>query len=107
MAKKRPVPRSRYRVELTDDADAELSALLVRFRRQIVRKLRTLEDNPRPPQAKRLTNEDHLYRLRSGDYRILYQVGDAVLLVLVVRVGNRRDVYRRLPPPRPTDEAGP
>ena len=90
-----------YRVELTEEADAELSALPRKIQGQIVRKLRTLKDNPRRPQAKRLTNEDHLFRLRSGDYRILYQVGDEVLLVLVVRVGNRRDVYRRVPPPRP------
>lgn len=89
-----------HRVELTAKADAELSALPAKVQRQVIGKLRILRDNPRPPQAKRLEGVDHLYRLRSGDYRILYQVQDEVLLVLVVRIGHRSDVYRRLPPPR-------
>ena len=89
-----------YRVVLTEEADAELSALPRKIQRQIVNKLRTLENNPRPPKAKRLTDDDHLYSLRSGHYRILYQVGDEFLLVLVVRVGHRRDVYVRVPPRR-------
>lgn len=96
-----------YRVELTEEADDELGALELRFQRQIARKLRTLADTPRPPQAKRLEEADHLYRLRSGVYRILYQVGDEILLVLVVRIGHRSAVYRRLPGRRPMDEEPP
>jgi mRNA interferase RelE/StbE len=86
-----------YRVDLTEEADAELAALPKKVQRQIARKLRTLANNPRPPLAKRLEGVEHLYRLRSGDYRILYQIGDQVFSVLVVRIGHRQDVYRRLP----------
>ncbi len=52
-----------------------------------------LADDPHPPQSKRLTNDER-YRLRVGDYRILYTVENAVLVVTVVKVGRRRDVYR-------------
>ena len=50
-------------------------------------------DDPRPPQAKRLSGREQ-YRLRQGDYRILYTIQDDVLVVTVVEVGNRKDIYR-------------
>jgi mRNA interferase RelE/StbE len=50
--------------------------------------------DPRPPGVVKLTGEDRLYRVRSGDYRIIYQVEDERLLILVVKVGHRREVYR-------------
>ena len=54
----------------------------------------TLADNPRSMGAERLSGEEK-YRIRQGDYRILYQILDAQLIVTVVRIGNRREVYRR------------
>ena len=50
--------------------------------------------DPRPPGVVKLTGEDRLYRMRGGDYRVIYQVQDERLLVLVVKVGHRREVYR-------------
>ena len=55
-----------------------------------------LANDPRPSGCRKLSGEDELYRIRVGDYRVLYAVRDQVLVVLVVRVGNRRDVYRKL-----------
>jgi mRNA interferase RelE/StbE len=52
--------------------------------------------DPRPPGAKKLADSDKLYRIRSGNYRIVYQVEDEILLVLVVKIGDRKDVYRNL-----------
>ena len=52
-----------------------------------------LADDPHPPQSKRLTNDER-YRLRVGNYRILYVIENSVLVVTVVKVGHRRDVYR-------------
>ena len=60
----------------------------------MVVKIRALADNPRPPGCEKLSGEDK-YRLRQGDYRILYEIVDADVIVVVVRIGNRRDVYRR------------
>lgn len=50
--------------------------------------------NPRPRGVKKLEGERELYRLRSGDYRIIYRVEDRVLLVLVIAIGHRREIYR-------------
>jgi mRNA interferase RelE/StbE len=49
---------------------------------------------PRPPGYRKMQGEDDLYRIRVGDHRIIYQIQDAVLLVLVVQIGNRREIYR-------------
>jgi mRNA interferase RelE/StbE len=52
-----------------------------------------LSENPRPPGCKKLEGHDNLRRVRSGDYRIICSVFDDVLLVLIVKIGNRKDVY--------------
>ena len=59
----------------------------------MVAKIQTLASNPRPVGSEKLSGEDK-YRLRQGDYRILYEIVDDDLIVTVVKVGNRRDVYR-------------
>ncbi len=53
-----------------------------------------LATNPRPPGCIRLQGGGERYRIRVGDYRIIYQIQDAVLIVLVLDIGNRRDIYR-------------
>lgn len=54
-----------------------------------------LASSPRPPGCLRMEGEDGFYRVRVGDHRIIYQIQDAVLLVLVVKIGNRREIYRQ------------
>lgn len=82
-----------YSVQIKPSAVKELERLPDKVRRQIVKKILALADQPRPQGSEKLTGEE-LYRIRQGDYRVLYEIHDAVLTVLVVRVGNRRDVYR-------------
>ena len=60
---------------------------------RILTTIRGLADNPRPPRAKKLSGQDR-YRLRQGNYRILYVIEDDRLVVCVVKVGDRREVYR-------------
>lgn len=60
---------------------------------RIVNRIQTLADDPRPPQSQKLSGEEK-YRLRQGNYRILYMIEDEIITVTVVRVGHRRDVYR-------------
>jgi mRNA interferase RelE/StbE len=61
---------------------------------RILARIETLRDDPRPPGSEKLSAKER-YRLRQGNYRILYTVGDAELIVEVVKVGHRRDVYRQ------------
>ena len=63
-------------------------------RQRIVARIGALAENPRPVGSEKLSG-DEKYRLRQGDYRILYEIVDAELIVTVVRIGNRREVYRR------------
>ena len=55
-----------------------------------------LADNPRPRGVEKLEGRENRYRIRVGDYRVIYEIHDEVLLVLVVRIGHRREVYRGL-----------
>lgn len=60
---------------------------------RIIQRIQLLADDPRPPGCEKLSGLER-YRVRQGVYRIVYEVEDAILTVLVVRVGHRRDVYR-------------
>jgi len=88
-------PPRAYRIELKPSAARELAALEQKDRVRVAKKISALAANPRPPRAEKLTGADDVWRVRVGDYRIVYALHDAVLLVLVVRVGHRRDVYRQ------------
>jgi mRNA interferase RelE/StbE len=59
----------------------------------VVTRIRRLADDPRPPGSERLSGEDR-YRIRRGDYRVVYAIDDEQRIVEVVRIGHRRDVYR-------------
>ncbi len=62
--------------------------------KRILARMRTLAEDPRPPGTEKLSGEDK-YRLRQGNYRILYTVNDADICVVIVKVSHRREVYRR------------
>lgn len=85
-----------YTVEVAPAAERQLKALPKPIRTQISRRIDKLVDDPRPHGVEKITGEDDLYRVRSGDYRILYTIKDRELLVLVVKIGDRKEVYRRL-----------
>ncbi len=86
-----------YRIEVKPSAQDALVKIPQRNRRRITQKIDRLADNPRPRGARALEGQLSLYRIRVGDYRVIYQIQDAALLVLVVRIGSRGDVYRHLP----------
>jgi mRNA interferase RelE/StbE len=85
---------SKYRVEIARRAVKALAALPRREQQRVRAAIDLLTDNPRPPGCTKLTGEDDVYRVRVGLYRIVYEVLDDLLLVHVVRVGHRRDVYK-------------
>lgn len=86
---------SPYRVEILPGARKALKAVQENFRRRIVTVIDSFERNPRPVGSKKLQGEEHVYRIRVGDYRVLYEVHDKVLVVMVIRIGHRREVYRK------------
>lgn len=85
--------RSSYRLEFTTGADRQFRNLSKDIQERLTPHLDALIRNPRPPGIKKLKGKD-AYRIRVGDYRVIYEIHDKVLVVLVVSVGHRRDVYR-------------
>jgi len=84
-----------YRVEIANSARKELAALPKRDLRRVARAIDALAKAPRPAGCVKLSGAQDAYRIRAGDYRIIYRIADRVLTICVVRVGHRRDVYRR------------
>jgi mRNA interferase RelE/StbE len=85
-----------YRVEFTKRADRALDRLPAEARLRIVRRAESLASNPRPSGSVKLSGKEDMYRLRFGDYRMIYEIQDKAVLVLVLDVGHRREVYRNL-----------
>ena len=83
-----------YTVEFRPAAARALRKLRKVEQKRIGARIDALAANPRPAGANQLAGPEKLYPVRVGDYRIIYQIRDAVLLVLVVRIGHRREVYR-------------
>ena len=83
-----------YHLELETKALKEFERLPKERRELIGGIFDDLQNNPRPPGAKKLSGADG-YRVRSGDYRVLYTIDDAGKRIRVYRVGNRKEVYRR------------
>jgi len=86
---------AKYKILIKTSAVKEIEKIANRTeRRRVVRRIEGLADDPRPRGCEKLAGEDR-YRIRQGDYRIVYSVEDDVLIVHIVKVGHRRDVYRR------------
>ena len=83
-----------YRIEIIPSAHRDFAALPGRDRKRLDARILSLADEPRPTGSKALAGQDSLYRLRVGDYRIIYKVRDEDFLILVVKIGHRKDVYR-------------
>jgi mRNA interferase RelE/StbE len=85
-----------YRIDILPSAQRELAALPLRDRKRIDERIRALSSNPRPSGIKTLRGQKGTYyRLRVGNYRVIYQVQDNALVVLIVKIGHRREVYRK------------
>ena len=83
-----------YRVFLLRAAERDLRRLPARLHDRIIKAIQELGDEPRPSGCRKLSGSDHDWRIRVGDYRIIYEIDDATLEVRVNRVRHRREVYR-------------
>ena len=83
-----------YKIEIKKSAGKELKKIQEKDQERIIERIRALAEDPRPLGSKKLSGEEK-YRIRQGDYRILYQIFDDTVLVVVVKIGHRRDVYKK------------
>lgn len=83
-----------YRVEFTSAAARKVRKLDRPVRARLLDAIESLTTSPRPDGVKKLTSTENAWRIRVGDYRIIYSIEDDVLVVTVVRVAHRREVCR-------------
>ena len=84
-----------YTVEFTTAAARQIRKLPRNVRTRVLDAVETLSVEPRPLGARKLVGEDIAWRLRTGDYRIIYEIVDDTLTVTIVRAAHRREVYKR------------
>jgi mRNA interferase RelE/StbE len=85
---------AQYRLEVKNITIKELEKLHPDIGMRLLKSIENLPSTPRPRQSHKLHSSNNSYRLRVGDYRVLYQIDDASKVIMVYHVGRRRDVYR-------------
>ena len=83
-----------YRVEVSVTAERQLRKLPRGDQVRLVRTMQALSVDPRPPGCRKLSGYDDVFRVRVGRYRVLYEIEDRRLVIIVLKVGDRKDVYR-------------
>ena len=84
----------RYRIEFSPAAERQFKKIPREVQIRLKHRIDSLTENPFPRGVKKLSAEENLYRLRMGDYRIVYQVQGKALLILILKLGHRKNVYR-------------
>jgi len=85
-----------YAVQFLETAVEELAKLPQEVQRQILKRIEGLKTVPRPAGVKQLKGPEKFLRLRAGDYRLIYLIEGKHLVVLVVKIGDRKDIYERV-----------
>lgn len=85
-----------YKIQFTKGATKELNKLPIDIKNRIDLKILNLTVDPRPNGVKKLKGIENTYRIRVGEYRVIYEIYDDVLLVTVVKIGHRSDIYKEI-----------
>ncbi len=85
---------AQYEIQFKASAAKEFRKLPIEIKTRLQKAINALKTEPRPPDMKKLAGEDDLYRIRVGDYRVIYKIDDAVLWITVMRIRHRREVYQ-------------
>lgn len=85
---------AKYRLEVSATAEKQIRKLNKADQIRVLRAIQNLAKEPRPPGTRKLRGYEDVYRIRVGTYRILYSIESGRLLIIVLKVGHRRDVYR-------------
>lgn len=83
-----------YKIWIIKSAQKDINSLPKAYISTIVKKIQDLAQNPRPNQSKKLRGSKDVYRIRTGDYRILYTIEDKTLQIIIYKVDHRKDIYR-------------
>ena len=83
-----------YRVLLERGAERDLARLSSEINERVIAAIQALANNPRPPGCRKLVGSKNDWRIRVGDYRVVYEIADKIRVVRVNRVRHRREVYR-------------
>lgn len=83
-----------YSIEVSRSAEKQLTRLTKDDRQRVVEAIVSLPEDPHPRGARKLSGYDDVFRIRVGRYRILYSISDAELVIIVLKIGHREDVYR-------------
>ena len=83
-----------YRILLERAAEKDLNRLAAQIHDRIITAIQTLARNPRPPGCRKLAGSKNDWRIRVGDYRVVYEIAEEIRIVRVNRVRHRREVYR-------------
>lgn len=86
---------AKYKLFFTETFYKNLKAIPARDTKRILSRVKGLANNPRPEGSQKLSGQSDRYRIRQGNYRIIYFIEDERLVVVVVKVGHRREVYER------------
>ena len=84
-----------YKIYFKKSVLKDIKSIPYKDMRRIMKRIESLSKNPRPPGHEKLSDQD-LYRIRQGNYRIVYSIKDNILTVWVIKIGHRRDIYRKV-----------
>ena len=85
-----------YRIEVSATAEKQIRKLPREDQIRVLRAIRSLASEPRPPGSRRIRGYDDVHRIRVGAYRILYRVQKRRLIIIILKIGHRREIYRSL-----------
>ena len=83
-----------YNIEFSPEADRFLDKTDLKTSLRIVKAIRKLSATPKPPGCRKMKGSDADYRIRIGDYRVIYEIKKKVLMIYVIRIGHRKNIYR-------------
>jgi len=85
-----------YKIKYKPKAQKFIEGQSLKIKRQLIQKIENLQKDPRPSGSKLLDSKKNIYRIRTDNYRIIYQIQDKALLIIIAKVGDRKDIYRNL-----------
>ena len=83
-----------YAIEIKQSAQKELSKLPLNIADKVIAQIRLLANEPRPLGCKKIIGADHTYRIRVNNYRVMYSILNQQLIIQVIKIGHRKDIYR-------------